>query len=143
GSGYRVIGTLARGTQVSGTQSGGWVKIGDGRYVGTSVLSNGLARQAPASRSTATVRVAPLVLDGIRGPLTTMAIQRWVGVEVDGIFGPITTKALQRQVGTVPDGIWGPKSQAALQKYLGVSRDGSTFMNGRTVVALQRFLNTR
>jgi resuscitation-promoting factor RpfA len=143
GTGYRVVGTLARGTQVTGTQSGSWVKIGDGRYVGASVLSNGLARQAPASRSTATVRVAPLVLDGIRGPLTTMAIQRWVGVEVDGIFGPITTRALQRQVGTVPDGIWGPKSQAALQKYLGISRDGSTSMNGRTVVALQKFLNNR
>lgn len=139
GMGYRVVGTLARGTKVSGTQSGGWVKIGDGRFVGVSVLSNGAASGTP-TRATAG---AKLVLDGIRGPLTTMAIQRWLGVGVDGKFGPITTKALQRKVGTVPDGIWGPKSQAALQDYLGIARDGSTYMNARTVLALQKFLNNR
>lgn len=140
GTGYRVVGTLARGAKVSGTQSGSWVKIGDGRFVGVSVLSTGGGQAATTSRASS---AAPLVLDGIRGPLTTMAIQRWVGVTVDGKFGPITTKALQRRVGTVPDGIWGPKSQAALQNYLGISRDGSTYMNGRTVLALQKFLNNR
>lgn len=88
------------------------------------------------------VRVtAPLVKDGIRGPLTTASIQRWVGTHPDGIFGPITTKALQRTVGTEADGIWGPKSQAALQDYLGIERDGSTSMNARTVKALQQHLN--
>jgi hypothetical protein len=138
GTGYRVVGTLARGTKVSGTQSGGWVKIGEGRFVGVSVLSNGSA-PAAAPRAAA----GKLAVDGIRGPLTTMAIQRWLGVGVDGKFGPITTKALQRKVGTTPDGVWGPKSQAALQDYLGIARDGSTYMNARTVQALQKFLNSR
>ncbi|WP_269762008.1 transglycosylase family protein [Ornithinimicrobium cryptoxanthini] len=93
------------------------------------------------SRSASAQVMAPLVRDGIRGPLTTKAIQRWVGTTQDGIFGPITTRALQTKVGTYPDGIWGPNSQAALQDYLGISRDGSTFMNYRTVLALQKHLN--
>lgn len=84
---------------------------------------------------------APLVKDGIRGPLTTATVQRWVGTHPDGIFGPITTKALQSKVGTTPDGVWGPKSQAALQDFLGIERDGSTTMNARTVEALQAYLN--
>ena len=85
---------------------------------------------------------APLVKDGIRGPLTTATIQRWVGTHPDGIFGPITTKALQNKVGTTPDGVWGPKSQAALQDHLGIERDGSSSMNARTVTALQEHLNS-
>ncbi|USQ80758.1 transglycosylase family protein [Ornithinimicrobium faecis] len=85
---------------------------------------------------------APLVKDGIRGPLTNATIQRWVGTHPDGIFGPITTKALQNKVGTTPDGVWGPKSQAALQDYLGIDRDGSSSMNARTVSALQAHLNS-
>jgi murein L,D-transpeptidase YcbB/YkuD len=96
---------------------------------------------APSRSSSSTPTMAPLVRDGIRGPLTTKAVQRWVGTSQDGIFGPITTKALQRKVGTYADGIWGPKSQAALQDYLGISRDGSTYMNYRTVLALQKHLN--
>ncbi|QDO87672.1 transglycosylase family protein [Ornithinimicrobium ciconiae] len=94
-----------------------------------------------ASRGGGHSAMAPLARDGIRGPLTTTAIQRWVGTYQDGIFGPITTRALQTKVGAYPDGIWGPKSQAALQDYLGLSRDGSTFMNYRTVLALQKHLN--
>lgn len=51
-------------------------------------------------------------------------------------------RALQAEVGTRVDGAWGPMSQAALQDRIGLSRDGSTYMNHRTVVALQRWLNT-
>src|SRR5690606_29128858 len=93
------------------------------------------------SRSARAHVMSPLVRDGIRGPLTTKAVQRWVGTTQDGIFGPITTRALQTRVGTYPDGVWGPNSQAALQDYRGVARDGSPFMNYRTVLALQKHLN--
>ncbi|WP_269813334.1 transglycosylase family protein [Ornithinimicrobium sediminis] len=40
GSGYGVVGTVARGTTVTGTWVNGWLKIGDGRYIGPSVLSS-------------------------------------------------------------------------------------------------------
>lgn len=111
----------------------------NGQAVSTATATTSRTSTAPSRTGSRTMQ--PLVVDGIRGPLTTKAIQRWVGTYQDGIFGPITTRALQRKVGTVPDGIWGPKSQAALQDHLGISRDGSTFMNHRTVVALQRHLN--
>ncbi|TQL49862.1 transglycosylase-like protein with SLT domain [Ornithinicoccus hortensis] len=138
GTGYRVVGSLSAGAQVNGTLARGWVKIADGRFVSDSVLSSGGDRGVtPPSRGVGRL----LVQDGIRGPLTTVAIQQWVGTTQDGIFGPITTKALQTKVGTPADGIWGPKSQAALQDYLGISRDGSTSMNARTVKALQGYLN--
>ncbi len=39
GSGYRVVGTERRGTAVTGTLVSGWLKLGEGRYIGTSVLS--------------------------------------------------------------------------------------------------------
>ncbi|WP_153394661.1 transglycosylase family protein [Ornithinicoccus halotolerans] len=106
-----------------------------------STTSSTGSRTSTAPSRTSSRSMAELVIDGKRGPLTTKAIQRWVGTYRDGIFGPITTRALQRKVGTVPDGIWGPKSQAALQDYLGIRRDGSRFMNYRTVVALQKYLN--
>lgn len=105
-------------------------------------MQNGLAPY-PGAGDPADPAPGALVVDGIRGPKTTAAIQFWVGTTQDGKFGPITTRALQSKVGTVADGIWGPKSQAALQDHLGISRDGSTFMNSRTVTALQRYLNDR
>ena len=100
------------------------------------------SRGATAPASPTAGVMAPLARDGVRGPLTTRAIQRWVGTYQDGVLGPITTKALQNKVGAYPDGIWGPKSQAALQDHLGISRDGSTFLNFRTVLALQKHLNS-
>lgn len=39
GAGYRVVGTESRGTKVTGTLVNGWLKLGEGRYIGTSVLS--------------------------------------------------------------------------------------------------------
>ncbi len=40
GTGYGVVGTIARGTKVTGAlSSSGWLKIGDGRWLGPSVLS--------------------------------------------------------------------------------------------------------
>ena len=55
-----------------------------------------------------------------KGSPTIRAIQKAVGVEQDGIIGPLTIKAMQRYFGTPVDGeIWGPsamvkKMQAAL-----------------------------
>lgn len=82
-----------------------------------------------------------LAVDGSFGPLTTKAVQSWVGTTQDGSFGPITKKALQRKVGVVQDGSIGPKTIAALQSKIGISRDGAYSMNYRTVVGLQRYLN--
>ena len=85
--------------------------------------------------------MAPLVVDGDRGPLTVKAIQRWAGVSETGRWDSGTIMALQRTVGVTADGAWGPRSQAALQDKIGLTRDGSTYMNYRTVVGLQKWLN--
>jgi peptidoglycan DL-endopeptidase CwlO len=45
---YRVVGTLSRGTEVKGTISNGWLKMADGRYIGTSILTT----TAPGGTST-------------------------------------------------------------------------------------------
>lgn len=80
-----------------------------------------------------------LVVDGIWGELTTMALQRALGVEADGIIGPITRKALQRRLGVTADGIWGPITHKALQRHLGVATDG--IWGQITVRMLQTRLN--
>ncbi len=83
-----------------------------------------------------------LVLDGSFGPLTTKAVQKWVGTVQDGSFGPITKRALQRKLGVVQDGQIGPKTIAALQSRIGISHDGAWQLNYRTVRALQAYLNS-
>ncbi len=83
-----------------------------------------------------------LVVDGILGPKTKRAIQRWVGVKQDGIIGPITKRALQRKVGAYPDGIIGPKTMRALQSKIGARHNGARHLaNHATVRVLQRYLN--
>lgn len=82
-----------------------------------------------------------LVVDGVLGPMTIKAIQRWVRTPQDGVLGPATTGALQRRVGTAADGIWGAGSMAALQRFLHLSTDGARTWNVRTVKALQIYLN--
>lgn len=98
-------------------------------------------RAKQAQGLTATTR-APLVVDGVLGPLTTKAIQSWVDTTQDGLLGPITYRALQRRVGTIADGIWGPASMAALQRFLHITTDGARSWNARTIRALQSYLNT-
>jgi len=100
--------------------------------------SGGAPAPAPARASS-----GRLAEDGIRGPATTRAIQRWVGVAADGQFGPMTTAALQRKVGVGADGVYGPLSQAALRRHLGVAPDGSRSMDRSTVRTLQAWLNAR
>lgn len=121
------------------------VKAGLTRTNGAGVVSSTPVRKAtnPAphhssSASRSSVRSGDLVVDGIRGPLTNTAIEKWVGgsrngslshadvrklqrklgVTADGIIGPITTRALQRVVGAAQDGIWGPLTTKALQRHL-------------------------
>ena len=106
------------------------------------------AANTQVSRSTARSAVkAPaatsgkLAVDGILGRQTARSLQAWVGTYRDGIVGPQTKMALQRTVGTTPDGIIGPRTVAALQSKLGISQDGATYLNARTVRALQAHLN--
>ncbi len=102
-----------------------------------------------ASRST--VRSAPrtathsgrLVVDGIRGPKTNAAIERWVGGSVNGSLSRSDVKALQRKVGSTPDGIIGPKTVRALQTKIGARHNGSHSLDRATVRSLQSYLNNR
>jgi hypothetical protein len=84
---------------------------------------------------------APLVVDGIRGPKTNAAIERWVGGSVNGTLSRTDVKALQRKVGSAPDGIIGPKTVRALQTRIGAHRNGAHHLDRATVTALQRYLN--
>src|SRR5690606_37440354 len=121
----------------------GWLKMSDGRgwISGTIVAPVSGGSAGSGSGGGGTSSMAPLAIDGSRGPLTVKAIQRWAGVSETGRWDTTTVKALQRTVGTPADGSWGPASQAALQSHIGLTRDGSTYMNHRTVVALQKWLN--
>ena len=148
---YAVVGGLAHGAQVRGELStNGWVRLTDGRgWVSGSIMkpSGGAASGTDAGADDAPVApgatdMAPLALDGSMGPLTVKAVQRWVGLPETGRWDGTTIRAVQAEVGTRADGAWGPMSQVALQDHIGLSRDGSTYLNHRTVVALQAWLNT-
>ena len=80
-----------------------------------------------------------LVVDGVRGPATTRALQRWVGTTPDGLWGPKTRRALQRRLGVTADGHVGPTTIKALQRRVGVRQDG--LWGPATTRALQRYLN--
>jgi hypothetical protein len=82
-----------------------------------------------------------LVVDGIVGPLTTGATQRWVGVNQDGLWGTRTTAALQHKIGATVSGILNEATIRRLQVFVHVSPDGASHLNYRTSVALQRYLN--
>jgi hypothetical protein len=97
------------------------------------------------SRSTTRKAVAAsgkLAVDGAMGPLTTRAIQRWVGTPADGAFGPMSAKALQRKVGATPDGAVGPRTIRALQIKIGARPDGARYLSPAAVSALQAYLNS-
>ncbi|WP_097188348.1 SH3 domain-containing protein [Ornithinimicrobium cerasi] len=138
GTSYAVVGGVAHGTKVSGTLEGGWVRLADARgWISGSILAPAGSSGGSGTAST----MAPLVVDGSRGPATVKAVQRWVGLAETGRWDTATVRALQAEVGTTADGNWGPASQAALQTRIGMTRDGSTYMNYRTVVELQKWLN--
>jgi hypothetical protein len=100
--------------------------------------SRSTTRKAPVSAA----RAGALVVDGIRGPKTTAAIERWVGGSVDGSLSRADVKALQRKVGAAPDGVMGPKTIRALQTTIGARKNGAHSLDRATVRALQSYLNS-
>ena len=105
----------------------------------TSRASRSTTRTAPAAHSTD----GKLVVDGIRGPKTNAAIERWVGGSVNGTLSRTDVKALQRKVGSAPDGIIGPKTMRALQTRIGARKNGARYLDRATVRTLQTYLNAR
>ena len=101
------------------------------------------APRASRLASRAPVSAGKLVVDGIRGPKTNAAIERWVGGSVNGSLSRTDIKALQRKVGSVPDGIIGPKTVRALQTTIGAQRNGARYLDRATVRSLQTYLNSR
>jgi len=95
------------------------------------------ARFVSSSRTT-----GALVVDGVMGPMTSRAIQRWVGTSADGVLGPVSKKAMQRKVGVTPDGAIGRQTIRALQIRIGARPDGARNLNSPTVLKLQAYLNS-
>lgn len=139
---------------LAGQGPGAWPTCG--QRAGLTRANGAAASAAPAparnatrvvvvSRSTTRKAVAAsgkLAVDGAMGPLTTRAIQRWVGTPADGAFGPKSAKALQRKVGATPDGAVGPQTIRALQIKIGARRDGARHLSPATVSAVQAYLNS-
>jgi hypothetical protein len=103
---------------------------------------------AAASRSTArtslsTARAGKLAVDGVRGPKTNAAIERWVGGSVNGSLSRSDIQRLQRKVGSAPDGVIGPKTVRALQTKIGAKKNGARSLDRATVRSLQSYLNGR
>ena len=111
----------------------------------------GAGSTAAASRSTArtslpkasTARAGKLAVDGIRGPKTNSAIERWVGGSVNGSLSSSDIQRLQRKVGSAPDGVIGPKTVRALQTKIGAKKNGASYLDRATVRSLQSYLNGR
>ncbi len=118
-------------------------------------VSNGLAVQVGGGSTPPTTTNPPrtttppvsrgttrgLAVDGILGPNTTRAVQKWVGTTQDGSFGPITTRALQRKVGAYVDGWIGRYAVAKIQDKVGAPHTGGSSLDPTTVKYLQRYLN--
>ncbi|WP_338750004.1 transglycosylase family protein [Janibacter alittae] len=90
-----------------------------------------------ASRSQA--RTGGLAVDGIFGPNSKAAVEKWVGGSVDSNLSSDDVKALQAKVGTAQDGIVGPITTGALQELVGATQDG--IWGPKTTAALQTYLN--
>jgi resuscitation-promoting factor RpfA len=125
------------------------------RRAGLTRANGGAATAFPARRTTvsrSTTRTAlfvsgsratgRLAVDGVMGPMTTRAIQRWVGTPADGAFGRMSKRALQRKVGVAQDGAIGAMTIRALQTRIGARHDGARYLNASTVRKLQVYLNS-
>lgn len=102
-------------------------------------VSRSAVRRAPARHA---APAGKLAVDGIRGPKTNAAIERWVGGSVNGSLSRSDVRALQRKVGSAPDGIIGPKTVRALQTRIGARHNGSHSLDRTTVRPLQTYLNS-
>jgi murein DD-endopeptidase MepM/ murein hydrolase activator NlpD len=58
------------------------------------------------------------IIDGIQGPMTNRAIQRWAGAPETGLMDPRTRRAVQKKLGVAQDGVWGRITISALQRAL-------------------------
>jgi len=105
----------------------------------STTVSRSAVRTAPARSASASA--GKLVVDGVRGPKTNAAIERWVGGSVNGNLSRTDVKALQRKVGSAPDGVIGPRTVRALQTKIGAKRNGSHSLDRATVRSLQSYLN--
>lgn len=94
--------------------------------------------EAPAPQQEQ-AQTGSLSVDGIRGPLTNTAIEKWVGANADGVLSTDDIKALQAKVGAGQDGIIGSETTAAVQKVAGAGQDG--IWGPKTTSALQTYLN--
>jgi resuscitation-promoting factor RpfA len=121
-----------------------------GARAGLTKANGGAASTGSTARaSRSTVRTAPakavsggkLVVDGVRGPKTDAAIERWVGGSVNSAISHADVKAMQRKVGSAPDGVIGPKTIRALQTKIGARKNGSRSLDSATVRTLQAYLN--
>jgi len=100
------------------------------------------SRTRIAITSSSSPATSKLAVDGVIGPMTTRAIQRWVGTTEDGVLGPISRKALQRKVGAKQDGAIGHMTIRALQTRIGAPHDGARYLNPSTVRKQQAYLNS-
>jgi peptidoglycan hydrolase-like protein with peptidoglycan-binding domain len=139
---------IAIAQKVLATQGpGAWpvcsVKAGLGRGNGGSVqsVSRSITRSPIKYSGTNASYSGKLAVDGVMGPRTTRALQRWIGTSADGVFGPQSARALQRKVGAHADGKIGRNTVRAVQARVGASRDGASHLNAHTVRALQSYLN--
>lgn len=116
----------------------------------------------PGVKNPKTVPAPKLTVDGIGGPSTVRAMQRFFGTAQDGVIsgqkkeyskyypalisvkygsgGSPTIKKLQKWTGVKEDGILGPNTVKAWQKKIGVKADG-IFGKG-SVKAWQKYLNS-
>jgi hypothetical protein len=122
-----------------------------GQRAGLTRANGGATNAAPSrakvvSRSTTRAAIASstgrLTVDGVKGPMTTRAIQRWIGTRADGVFGPASKRALQRKVGVRPNGVINAQTIRALQTRIGARHDGARSLNSYTVKRLQAYLNS-
>jgi hypothetical protein len=104
----------------------------------TTAASRSSSRPALARTSAS---AGTLVVDGLRGPMTNRAIERWVGGSANGSLSRTDIQLLQRRVGSAPDGVIGPKTVRALQATIGASKNGARYLDRETVRSLQRYLN--
>jgi hypothetical protein len=61
-------------------------------------------------------------VDGVPGPMTYRAIQRWLGVPCTGQLDLVTRRAVQKRIGVTVDGVWGRETWSTIQRSL---NDGS------------------
>jgi hypothetical protein len=119
----------------------GLTRANGGAVVSGAGVTQAASRSAVRSAPRSSTHAGRLVVDGIRGPRTNAAIERWVGGSVDGSLSRSDVKALQRKVGSAPDGVIGPRTVRALQTKIGARHNGSHSLDRATVRSLQVYLN--